>query len=317
MKRAVFIMLSVLAAASFLAAQEWKGQGRLGGVVLDVQGKPVEGVKVKLFIPQYNGGFEVTTNKEGKWTAAWMRTGMWNLDFTKLGYMPARKSFQMNQFLKNKDMELVIKKVEGLVVTDDMKKDLTAANDLYDKKDYAGAITAYKAFLVKFPEAYFIWKNVGNSYFSMEKYDEAEAAYKELLAKDANDAAANISVGNCYANRASAFLADSPEAKANQDKAMEWYGKAPFDKISDSAMLYSVGLAYFKASKLDDAQKYLAKAVELNESDTDSLYQLGLAFTALQNKDEAIAVFEKYLKVDPDSERAGQVKGFLDYLKKK
>jgi len=305
MKRAVFIMLSVLVAASFLAAQEWKGQGRLGGIVLDEQGKPVEGVKVKLFIPQYNGGFEVITNKEGKWTGAWMRTGMWNLDFTKLGYMPARKSFQMNQFVKNKDMEVVIKKVEGLVVTDDMKKDLTAANDLYDKKDYAGAITAYRAFLVKFPDAYFIWKNIGNSYFIQEKYDDAEAAYKELLAKDANDFETDISVGNCYANR------------GDQDKAMEWYAKAPFEKISDSALLYSVGLAYFKATKLDDAQKYLAKAVELNESDADSLYQLGLTYTALQNKDEAIVVFEKYLKVDPDSDRAGQVKGFLDYLKKK
>lgn len=305
MKRAVFIMLCVLVASSFLAAQEWKGQGRLGGIVLDEQGKPIDGVKVKLFIPQYNGGFEVTTNKEGKWTGAWMRTGMWNLDFSKLGYMPLRKSFQMNQFVKNKDMELVMKKVEGLVVTDDMKKDLNAANDLYDKKDYAGAITAYKAFLVKFPDAYFIWKNIGNSYFSMEKYDEAEAAYKELLAKDANDVEADISVGNCYANR------------GDQDKAMEWYAKAPFDKITDPALLYSVGLSYFKASKLDDAQKYLAKAVELNESDADSLYELGLTYTALQNKDEAIVVFEKYLKADPDSERAGQVKGFLDYLKKK
>jgi hypothetical protein len=33
--------------------------------------------------------------------------------------------------------------------------------------------------------------------------------------------------------------------------------------------------------------------------------------------DKAIATFEKYLKVDPDSERAALVKGFLDYLKKK
>jgi len=305
MRRVVFIMLCVLVASSFLAAQEWRGQGRLTGVVLDEQGKPIEGVKVKLFIPQYNGGFDVTTTKDGKWIGAWMRSGLWNLDFTKLGYMPGRKSFQMDQFARNKELQVVLKKVEGLVVTDDMKKDLNAANDLYDKKDYAGAVTAYKAFLVKFPDGTFIWKNIGNSYFSMEKYDEAEAAYKELLAKDANDFEADISVGNCYANR------------GDLDKAMEWYAKAPFEKITDPALLYSVGLAYFKASKLDDAQKYLAKAAELNENDTDTLYQLGLTYTALQNKDEAIAVFEKYLKVDPDSTRAGQVKGFLDYLKKK
>jgi hypothetical protein len=32
---------------------------------------------------------------------------------------------------------------------------------------------------------------------------------------------------------------------------------------------------------------------------------------------EAIGVFEEYLKHDPDSERAGQVKGFIEFLKTK
>ena len=160
----------------------------------------------------------------------------------------------MNQFEKYKEMKVVMKKIEGLVVSDDMKKDLMAANDLYDKKDYSAAIDAYKAFLVKFPDAYFIWRNIGNSYFLQEKYDEAEAAYKQILVKDPNDVEATISIGNCYANR------------GNTDGAMEWYNKIALDKITDANLLYSVGLAYFKTSKLEEAQKYFAKAVELDES---------------------------------------------------
>jgi TolA-binding protein len=305
MKKSLLTALCVLTAASFLPAQEWKGQGRIPGICIDGQGNPTEGVRVKFFCPKWEGGFETTTGKDGKWIGAWMRSGRWNIDFDKIGYMSVHKSLQVNQFEKYKEMKVVMKKVEGLVVGDDMKKDLVAANDLYDKKDYGAAIDAYKAFLVKFPDAFFIWRNIGNSYFLQENYDEAEAAYKQILAKDANDVDAIVSIGNCYANR------------GNTDAAMEWYAKVALEKITDSNLLYSVGLAYFKTARLEDAQKYFEKAVEFDETNAEAIYQLGLTYTSMQNKDQAIATFEKYLKADPDSERAGQVKGFLDYLKKK
>jgi tetratricopeptide (TPR) repeat protein len=304
MKKALGMALFLLLTVSFLPGQEWKGQGRLPGLVVDEQGKPIEGVRVKLFCPKFNGGFETTTGKDGKWTGAWMRSGLWDLDFDKPGYAPVRKSLQFDEYERHKELEVVMKKAEGLSVTDEMKKELTAANDLYDKGQFEAAIEAYKAFLAKFPDAYFIWRNIGNSYFRLEKYDEAEAAYKQVLVKDPNDALAIISIGNCYANR------------GETDKAMEWYGKVSLDSIADSNLLYAAGLAYFKASKLDEARQYLEKAVEVDETNADAIYQLGLTYTSLNDKPKAIATFEKYLKVDPDSQRATQVKGFLEYLRK-
>jgi tetratricopeptide (TPR) repeat protein len=304
MRKRLAITLCVLGFASLVAAQDWKGQGRVPGVVVDEKGAPMEGVRVTFNCPKWSGGPTVTTGKDGKWVGAWLRSGLWNIDFDKIGYAPVHKSLQLNQFEKYKEMKVVMKKIEGLAVSDDIKKDLNAANDLYDKKQYAAAIDAYKAFLAKYPDAYFIWRNIGNSYFVQEKYDEAEAAYKQVLAKDANDVDAIISIGNCYANRSEA------------DKAMEWYGKVEFDKITDSSVLYSIGVAFFKTSKLDEARKYLEKAVEVEGTNTDALFQLGLTYTALNDKPKAIATFEKYLKVDPDSDRATQVKGFLDYLRK-
>jgi tetratricopeptide (TPR) repeat protein len=304
MKKALILAVGVLLAASVLAAQEWKGQGRVPGIVVDDQGNPIEGVRIKFFCPKFDGGFETKSGKDGRWLGAWMRSGLWNIDFDKIGYQPVHKSLQMNQFEKYKEMRVVMRKIEGLVVSEDMKKDLVAANELFDKKDYAGAIEAYKAFLVKFPDAYFINRNIGNAYFLLEKYDEAEAAYKEVLAKNPNDVEATIGIGNCYANR------------GDDTAAMEWYGKVALDKIDDTNLLYSVGLTYFKMSKLPEAAAYFEKAVSLDENNLDALYQLGITYTALNEKDKAIVTFEKYLKVDPDSERAAQVKGFLDYLKK-
>jgi tetratricopeptide (TPR) repeat protein len=304
MKKALILGLCVLMAAAVLSAQEWKGQGRIPGIVTDEQGAPLEGVRIKFFCPKFEGGFEAKSGKDGRWLGAWMRSGLWNIDFDKIGYAPVHKSLQMNQFEKYKEMKVVMRKIEGLVVNEDMKKDLTAANDLYDKKDYAGAVEAYKAFLVKFPDAYFIWRNIGNSYFVQEKYDEAEAAYKEVLTKSPADIEATIGIGNCYSNR------------GDTDAAMEWYNKISIDKIDDANVLYSIGLSYFKTQKLAEAAAYFEKAVTLDENQLDALYQLGITYTAQQEKAKAIAIFEKYLKVDPDSERAAQVRSFLDYLKK-
>ena len=304
MKKALMIALSVIIVASVLSAQEWKGQGRIPGIVVDEQGNPIDGVRIKFFCPKFDGGFETKSGKDGRWLGAWMRSALWNIDFDKIGYAPVHKSLQMNQFEKYKEMKVVMKKIEGLVVSEDMKKELTAANDLFDKKDYQAAVEAYKAFLTKFPDAYFIWRNIGNSYFLLEKYDEAEAAYKEVLAKNPNDIEAMIGIGNCYSNR------------GNTDAAMEWYGKVSIDKLDDPNLLYSVGMSYFQTQKLAEAAAYFEKAVTLDENQVDALYQLGITYTAQNQKDKAIATFEKYLKIDPDSERAGQVKSFLDYLKK-
>jgi len=304
MKKALMIALSVCIVATVLSAQEWKGQGRIPGIVVDDQGNPIEGVRIKFFCPKFEGGFETKSGKDGRWLGAWMRSALWNIDFDKIGYSPVHKSLQMNQFEKYKEMKVVMRKIEGLVVSEDMKKDLTAANDLFDKKDYPAAIEAYKAFLTKFPDAYFIQRNIGNAYFLLEKYDEAEAAYKEVLAKNPNDIEAVIGIGNCYSNR------------GNTDAAMEWYGKVSIDKLNDAGLLYSVGMSYFQTQKLAEAAAYFEKAISLDENQIDALYQLGITYTAQNQKDKAIATFEKYLKIDPDSERAGQVKSFLDYLKK-
>ena len=113
-----------------------------------------------------------------------------------------------------------------------------------------------------------------------------------------------VLIGNCYANR------------GETAKAFEWYAKVELDKISDPVVLYNIGTSYYNNAKFDEALKYYQKAVEKQKGFTDGLYQLGLTQLNLQKNSEAVATFEEYLKVEPDSPRAAQVRAFLDYLKK-
>ncbi|MBN1938799.1 MAG: tetratricopeptide repeat protein [Candidatus Aminicenantes bacterium] len=304
-KKTVLIVLSILLVAGTLSAQGWKGKGRFNGVVKDEAGVPIEGVSVKLFHVGEKGGFEVKTDKDGKYTAAWLRFGAWNVDFYKVGYELKQIQVQIQELGKNPDIEMVLKKAEGLMLTDDLKKDLEAANALFEKEDYTGAIAAFEAMLVKNPDVYILYKNIGNCYFSMEQYDKAEEAYLKILEKESGNIDAIMGVANSYANR------------NENEKAMEWYNKIDMAKITDSTVLVNIGINYMKAGQTEMALKFFQQAVAVNPKDLDALYRLGVQYIATNNKAEAIACFENFLKIAPsDEERVPQVQGFLEYLKK-
>ena len=304
MKKAAVIILCALCATGILLAQDFKGNGRLLGIVLDEQGKPIPDVTIKLYSVDFKGGFTVKSESDGKWIGAWLRAGTWNLDFEKPGYVPFRTSAAVLELTRTPEMKVVLKKMEGLALTNELKNMLVAANTLFEQNNYAGALDGYNQILAKYPEAYIIWKNIGNCYFAEEQYDKAEEAYKKVLEKKADDADALQAIGNCYFNR------------NQQDTALEYYGKIQFEKIDDPAVLFNIGLNYFKASKLDDALKYFKRSTEVQKDFEDGYYQLGLTYVAMNQKSEAIAVFEQFLRLFPESPKFDQVKGFLEYLKK-
>jgi Flp pilus assembly protein TadD/5-hydroxyisourate hydrolase-like protein (transthyretin family) len=305
MKRSIVGLVIVLLAVGVLSAQDYKGKGRVTGYVYDEKGAPLAGVRVKLFSVKANEGFELTTDKDGKWTAAWIRSGAWNVDFDKVGYAPKKIFFDISENKKNPDVTITMTKVEGMVITDDVKDMLTKGNELFEQKKYTEALAVYQDILTKYPDAYPIYRNLGNCYFAQEKYDLAEQAYMKVLDKDPKNVEATVAIGNCYTNR------------GDTAKALEWYGKVDFDKIDDPVVLYNLGTNYFNSAKLEDALKCYQKALDKQKDFLDARYQLGLTYLSLQKNAEAVAVFEEYLKQDPDSARAGQVKTFLDYLKKK
>jgi tetratricopeptide (TPR) repeat protein len=306
MKKSVVALACVLALAAGAFAQDYKGKGRIIGTILDQDGKPVEGVKVTLFLPSASGGFSVQTDKDGHWVAAWIKKGTWDVDFEKIGYEPKKISVPVNEPpLKNPEIKLSLKKVEGIILTKDLENELGAANALFNQKDFQGALAAFQAMVQKYPDAYILWKNVGNCYFALEQYDKAEEAYLKILEKDPANPDAIVLVGNTYANR------------KQDDKALEWYNKLQIDKIKDSIVLYNIGNNYYNLGKYEDAYRYYKQAVAIQADNLDALYQLGLVGLNLQKNEEAIAAFEGILKIDPDWEKAAQVRSFLEYLKKK
>jgi tetratricopeptide (TPR) repeat protein len=308
MRKGITLLCFILLTGIFVFSQEYKGKGRLIGFVSDEQGKPLEGVKVKLgwvSNQQSLGGPEVMSDASGKWTASWLRGGNWNVDFEKPGYMPRKISVRVDEFGRNPEINIRLMKAEGLILTDELKNSLNEGNKLFDEGKYEEAIASYALILEKYPDAYIISKNIGNSYFQMEKYDKAEEYYQKILEKEPQNTEAMVLIGNCYVNR------------GENEKALEWYNKVELEKINNPTVLYNIGTSFANISRFEDALKYYKRAVELKPDFLDGIYQLGLTYLNLSNFEDSIKTFESYLKHDPDSERAAQVKGFIEFLKKK
>jgi Tfp pilus assembly protein PilF len=306
MKKAGILILMVLFVCSLVFSQVWSGHGRQVGFVYDEEGNPLEGAKVKLFFIKMQSGFELTTNAKGKWVAIGVKGGTWHIDFEKKGYETKKVSWNILDFRQvNPPLEVKLKKLEGSVVTDEVKEDFKKGNMLFEEGKYDEAIEIFAAVIEAFPNAYIVNLNIGNCYFQKENYDEAEKFYKIILENDPKNHMALMGMGNCNTNR------------GDNEKALEWYSKIKFEKIVDPTVLFNIGTIFYNNSKYEEALKYYKKAVEVKEDFLDGIYQLGLALLTLGKNSEALNEFENYLMRDPDSKRASQVKGFIEYLKKK
>jgi len=304
MKKLPYLLLLIFL-TTFLFSQSYRGQGRLIGVVSDQDGKPLEGVKVKLFSQRGGSGFELATDKNGEWKANYIRGGGWNIDFEKDGYQTQKISVNIQESSQNPPVEVKLKKIEGPVITDEFKAALNEGNRLFEENKYEEAIKVYEEIINANPYSYIINKNIGNCYFQMQKYDLAEEYYLKVLEKEPSNAEIILLIGNCYANR-----------KENE-KAMEWYSKIDFEKITDQMVLFNIGSSYYSQSKFEEALKYYKRAIEIQKDFLDAIYWLGLTHIAMGNNQEALATFESYLKYDSTSEMANRVKGFIEFLKKK
>ena len=306
MKKIVFLsLIFFLLGCSFAYSQGYKGKGRVKGVVTDLDGNPIEGVTVKLYCVRGASGFEVTTDEDGEWRANYIRNGPYDIDFVKPGYMPKKINVNINEYGRNPDIEITMEKVEGLIVTDDLKEELQKGNDFFDGGKYEEAIRSYQTIIEKTPEAYILYRNIGNCYFQMEEYQKAEEFYLKVLEKEPEDTESILGIGNTYANR------------GQNEKALEWYDKIAFEEISDPMVLYNIGSNLYSQGQHQEALKYYRKAVELKSDFQDALYYLGLVNLTVGNNQEAIDAFQEYLKYDGESGRAGQVRNFIEFLKKK
>jgi tetratricopeptide (TPR) repeat protein len=296
--------------APALLHSQVRGQAKMLGVVLDADtGEPIEGVTVKAYYPAMD--LSVTpspvTGKDGKWKALYIRMGMWSLDFQKPGYVPQKLSHRvvLEEDVKVPEIEIRLKKMQGVVVKSDTLKDLEKGDALYNDKKYPEAISAYELLLAKTPDFFIIKKNIGDCYFAMQNYEKALENYLQVNEKQPDRPDLLIAIANAYNNW------------GKSDQALEWYKKVPVAGIRDVNSAYNTGVVFANSGNQADALKYFQKAVEIDPQFADGFYQLGLCQVAVGATPEAVAALTKFIELAPDSADAPTAKAIVETLTKK
>ena len=297
-------------------AQAGRGTGRMAGNVLDPAGKPVAGAQVTAVFTQAGGStFEVTTDKKGEWVIMGVGTGNWDVTVNAKGYLPVTQRFYTSQLNKNPKFTVKLeKKSEGTGIVQDEAtfQTLEEGNAFFKEGKYDTALLMYEEFLAKNPGAYQVLLNIGDCYREKGEYDKALESYNKLITQ----AGADSTMGKAMGAKG---LAAIGLCYLKQDKlveAQDYFKKSIEMAPQDEILPYNVAEIYFSNSQVDDAINYFEMAIQIKPDWPDPYLRVAYAYLNKGDTAKAAENLEKFIKLEPETERTAQAKGILDAIKK-
>lgn len=306
--RAVLAALLVAAWAGLASAQI----GRVGGQVKDETGKPIKGATVTAENPNASpSSFKATTDDKGQFSIIGLRAGSWTFTASAPGFAPESGKLNVSTIgSPNPPMTFTLRKggggVPGLEGVDAkaLQADLTAADNLYNTKQWDEAIAAYKAILAKAPTLSVINLQIAACYRNKKDYDSAIAAYNEVLKADPTNDKAKIGIGMTNLEKGDLTAAEQTLSEAAQGMG------------ASKEVFYNLGEVKFAKGETDDAAKWYQKAADADPNWGKPVFKLALVALNKGDKDGAAKLFQKVIDVDPMSPEAAQAKAVIEQLKK-
>jgi superkiller protein 3 len=136
------------------------------------------------------------------------------------------------------------------------------------------------------------WVNLGGTFWSQGKIEEAIAAYRQAIEFDVDAASAYSGLGNILRDQKK-----FDEAAAAYRKAIE------LDPRSAAAPYSGLGNALWGQKKFDEAIASYRKAIELDPKQDAAYVNLGEALRDQKKFDEAAAAYRKAIELDPKNGR--------------
>ncbi len=318
--RAFFVgLMAIFLAAGLVFAQAGRGTARLGGVVTDQDGEPLEGAQVTLSYAQGGGGaeHEAMTDKKGEWSFLGLGTGHWQLAVVMKGYEPYTQEVSVSQLARNPRIWIKIKKISAGMSGDVIQDEssfvfLDLGNKLYKDGKYDEAIAQYELFLEKNPQAYQVRLNIADAYREKGEFDKATELYNNIIELSANDP----TLGKDVSGKALAGIGDIYLEQNKLDEAQEYFRKSIERSPKNEVLAYNVGEIYFSNQNLEEALKYFELATQIKPEWPDPYLKMGYVYLNKADNDGAAKMFEKFLTLEPEGERTALARNILNAIKK-
>lgn len=306
----------ILLTAGLAIGQAGRGIARMGGDVVDKDGKPVPGAKVTAVFDQPGGStFETTTNKKGEWVFMGVGTGNWLVTAAAKGYLPVTVSTYIRQLEKNPKVTIKMEKQaagSGVVEDEATFQILEEGNAFFKDGKYDTALTMYDEFLSKNPGAYQVLLNIGDCYREKGEYDKAIEKYNQLVEQAAGD----VTMGKNLSAKGLAAIGLCFMKQGKLAEAQDYFKKSIEMAPQDENLPYNVAEIYFSSQNIDEAIRYFEMAIQIKPDWPDPYYRVALGYLNKGDNAKAAENLEKFIKLEPETERSVQAKAILEAIKK-
>ena len=302
------VTLAALTLAVCLAAAEARAQrGIAQGKVVDEKGEAVVGATVSF---AFQGGmelkYEAKTDKKGRYTQI-VEPGRYRVGAKKDGYQGVFLEFAVlggpptaiPELQLTSEEKAIAAAIESDAVLGPLKKamELTRAGKLDE------AEAAYKQVLAKDPSVVEAHYNLGSIYLGKKDLAAAEVEFQKVVELQPQSEQAYGALSRVY------------EQKGDTARAIEVMVTGVARRPDDAVMQYDLGILYFNARRTEEAEASFRKVETLDPGNVRVQYLL--ATLALNRGDvpEAVRRLESYLaKAPADAPDRATAQGLLDQL---
>jgi tetratricopeptide (TPR) repeat protein len=306
----------IFVTAGLIIGQAGRGVARMGGSVVDKDGKPIQGAKVSIVLKQPGGStFETTTDKKGDWAFMGVGTGNWDITVNAKGYLPVTQGAYISQLNKNPKIVIKLEKQaagSGVVQDETTFQTLEEGNAFFKDGKYDTALMMYEEFLSKNPGAYQVLLNIGDCHREKGEYDKAVENYNKLIEQAGTDSAMGKTMGAKGLAAIGLCFLKQGKLPESQDYFKRSIEMAP----EDENLPYNVAEICFSSGQVDDAIRYFDMASQIKPDWPDPYLRVAYAYLNKGDSAKAAESLEKFIKLEPGTERTAQAKAILDAIKK-
>ena len=290
--RSLFLtcVVSLLLAGS-AAGQEWRGQGRIAGKVVDEAGAPIAGAVIKATLPssENRGPNEEKTNAKGEWAIGGISRGAWAVDVSKDGYETRSLSVPVQEGARMPPMIITLKKAAVVAVDPNIaiREEMVKAAALVEAKQFAEARAIYERLAAQYPQVKQFRPLIARTYHGEGNIPKAIESLRAALAADPD----NVEVKLLLAN----MLMDAGQA----EESRTILASIDDSKVTDSTVYLNIGIGMLNERKQAEAITWFNRVVARFPDQPDAYYYRGLAHLQLQKTAEAKADLQKFIAIAP------------------
>jgi len=285
-------------------AQDWKGTGRIEGVVMDEAGQPIPDATLQASCAARGGGTTIKSDKKGRWVLGGIVGCNWAFDISAPGYETRQIAVRLpSESARLQTVRVPLKKA-AVGASAELLALAANADVAYKEGRYAEARAEYEKILAQRPDlAPTIHQQIGFSYVQEKQYQKAVESLEKVLATDPANA------------QIRAIAAQAALEGKMLDKARSLLAALDETQIQSPDVLFNMGVNFFNAGEVLDSIAYFSKTVAKDPAYVDAYYRRALAYLGQGQVAEAKADFQKVVELQADGEMGTMSRKALEQLK--